>query len=470
MREELTELTLKETLEGLEKGSLSSLQLVEAYISRINKFDKKLKSFITVREEAKIEAKKADEARKSGVKKKLLGIPFAVKDNFLTKGIRTTSASYVLDNYIAHYNATSVQRLLDEGAIIIGKTNLDAWGHGSSGEHTDYGIPNNPYSYGFVTGGSSSGSAAAVAARFCLFGTGSDTGGSNRQPGSYCNVVGLKPTYGRVSRYGVIAMASSTDSIGHLTRTIWDSAYVLSITAGRDEYDATSSFTKPDQYHELLEVKEKLTIGLPKEFFEGLNKKLAKIVMTAVKILGKQGHKIIEVSIPTIKYAYPIYAVLQTSEVSSNLAKFDGIRYGNGREKFQDEAKRRIMIGTHSLSSGYADKYYIQAAKGRTLLINDFERAFAKADVLVGPVYPFAPFKHGEREKDPLQMYLSDVLTVPANLTGHPGISVPIEFMDKMPTGFQIIGKHFQEKTIFQVAQIIERELMMYKIKPQLKA
>lgn len=469
MNMELHELTIKDTLSLFKKEKLTSYDLIQSLIKRIEKYDQKLNSFITVRfSEAIKEAKNADSLRKKGINKPLLGIPVGIKDNFLTKGIKTTSASPVLNDYLPQYDSTFVKRLKDAGAIIIGKTNLDAWGHGSSGEHTIYGIPHNPYAYGYVTGGSSSGSGAAVGARFCQAASGSDTGGSNRQPGSYCNVVGLKPTYGRVSRYGVIAMASSTDSIAHLTRTIWDSAYLLSVVAGHDPLDATSSEEKKENYHQLLEPKKKVRVGIPKEYFQGLDKEVEKSVMNALMILEKNGYKLKEISLPHAKYAYPIYCLVVFSEVSSNLARYDGVRFGFSRRKFKDEARRRIMIGTHSLSAGYADKYYKLASKGRTLLIEDFRKAFNEVDVIAGPVYPFLPFKHNEREKDPLLMYLSDVLTVTANLTGNPGISVPIEFSSGLPNGLQLIAPHFKEKRLFQTGLVVERELDIYKKKPKL--
>jgi len=465
---DITSLTLKEIKEALDKKDISSYELCLACLKRIKKFNKNIHSFITVREEVVKEAKIADVERKKGSKKPLLGIPFGIKDNFLTKGIKTTSASHVLSDYIPQYDSTVVSKLKSAGALIIGKTNLDAWGHGSSGEHTDYGVTNNPYAKGYVTGGSSSGSAAAVAADFCVAATGSDTGGSNRQPASYCNIVGLKPSYGRVSRYGVIAMASSTDCMGLLTKTVWDSAYILSVIAGYDRLDSTSKEVPVPDYVQEMNKPFKAKIGVPKEFFDGIDSHVSKKVENALSILEKKGHKLVSISLPYVAYAYPIYAVVQTSEVSANLARFDGIRYGNGREYFGDEAKRRIMIGTHSLSSGYADKYYKQAMKGRTLLIKEFEKAYKKIDLIAGPVYPFPAFKHGERETDPLKMYLSDVLTVPANLTGHPSISVPIEFVNGFPTGFQLIAPHFSESRMFKVGLDIEQELQMYKVKPKL--
>ena len=463
------ELSLREALAQLKSKKISSEELTREFLGRIKKLNPLLHSFITVRENDAIEeAKEADRQRKKGSTKPLLGIPIALKDNFVTNGIRTTAASLVLKDYIPQYDATAVARLKAAGVVILGKTNLDAWGHGSSGEHTIFGVTKNPYDFSRVTGGSSSGSGASVAADLCLAATGSDTGGSNRQPGSYCNLVGLKPTYGRVSRYGIIAMASSTDSIGHLTKTVWDSASVLSVTAGFDPLDATSSQEPVEAYQQKLKPNLKWTIGVPKEFMIGLDSKVHDATNRALHVLQKNGHIIKKISLPTIKYAYPIYAIVQSSEVSSNLARFDGVRYGNDRSTFQDEARRRIMIGTHSLSAGYAARYYKQAMKGRTILIKEFNKAFSEVDIIAGPVYPFKPFKIGERENDPLQMYLSDVLTVPANLTGHPAVSVPIEFVDGLPNGLQIIAPHFQESRMFSVAQEVEDEYRMYTHKPKL--
>lgn len=468
---ELHELTIKEALTLLDDQKITSLELTESLVQRIRTFDKRLHSFITLREEEVMaESASADRDRSHNIKKPLLGIPVALKDNFLTHGVRTTSASLVLDDYIPQYDSTFAKRLKDAGAIIIGKTNLDAWGHGSSGEHTEYGVPHNPYAHGYVTGGSSSGSAAAVASRFCPLGSGSDTGGSNRQPGSYCNVVGLKPTYGRVSRYGVIAMASSTDSIAHLTRTIWDSAYVLSVVAGHDPLDATSSTHMVEQYHEGLSRPYKATLGIPKQYFEGLNRGVEKSIWNALKTLQKKGHRLVDISLPHAKYAYPAYCITVSSEISSNLARYDGIRYGFPRDRFQDEARRRIMIGTHSLSTGYANQYYKKAAKVRTLLIQDYQKVFRTVDLIAAPVYPFTPFKHQERELDPLKMYLSDILTVTANLTGYPGISVPVEFVNGLPNGLQLIAPPFEESRLFRVGNDVESELGMYKISPKLTA
>lgn len=469
---ELTNLTLKETLEGLREKKFSCFELTKTYLERIKKFDSKINSFITLREEeALAEAKKSGLELEKAEEKPLLGIPIALKDNWVTENIRTTAGSKVLDNYLPQYNATAFARLKKAGAILLGKLNLDAWGHGSSGEHSDYGNTLNPWDFSRVPGGSSSGPGAAVAADFCLVGTGTDTGGSIRQPAANCNVVGLKPTYGRVSRHGIIAMGSSFDAIGHLTKTVWDNAKVLEITAGFDPLDATSSKEKVPQYTELLDAKvQGIKIGIPKEYFTNdVEENVKKLCWQALKIMEKLGCQLKEISLPRTKYAYPIYAVLQTSEVSSNLARYDGIRYGFAREKFADEAKRRIMIGTHSLSAGYAEKYYHQALKGRTLLIQDFQKAYQEVDAVACPVWPFPPFKFEERSIDPLQMYLSDVFTVTANLTGNPALAVPVGFApEQLPVGMQLIGPNFQESLLFRLGFAYEQETQWYKIKPKL--
>ena len=469
---ELTSLTLKEALEGLKNKKFSSVELIKSHIGRIKKFNKKINAFITIcEEEALSQAREADTLIAKKAKNALLGIPVALKDNWVTKGIRSTAASKVLDNYIPQYDATAVVRLKAAGAIIIGKTNLDAWGHGSSGEHSDYGNTLNPWDYSRVTGGSSSGSGAAVSADMTLVGTGTDTGGSIRQPAAFCNVVGLKPTYGRVSRYGIIAMASSTDSIAHLTKTVWDNARVLSVTAGFDPMDGTAGKNEVPNYEDLLQGKiSGLKIGIPKEYFgKGTDEIVADTCHKALKVLEDLGCKLVDISLPHTKYAYPVYAVIQASEVSSNLLRYDGVRYGNERKMFGDEAKRRIMMGTHSLSSGYADKYYHQSLKGRTLIIRDFMEAYKKVDVIACPVWPFLPFKFDERAIDPLKMYLSDVFTAPANVSGNPSLSVPAGFSpDKLPIGIQFMGPNYSEDLLYKVAYRYEQETKWYLKKPKL--
>ncbi len=465
----LNELTIKPALNGLRKKEFSSLELVNYCFKQIAKKNPKLNAFLALnKEKALKEAGKADKSRSQGTELPLLGIPLAVKDIFLTKGLKTTAGSKVLDNYIPSYSATVVEKLENAGAIIVGKTNLDAWAHGSSGENSDFGPTKNPWNPEFVPGGSSSGSAVAVASNMCFASTGTDTGGSIRLPASFCGVVGLKPTYGRVSRYGIIAMASSLDSIGHFTKNVEDSALILSITAGKDPYDATTSDEKVDNYKTYSEKDIKgVKIGLPKKYFsKGLDKRVKERTEKAVKVLEKQGVKIEEISLPNTEYAIACYYIIQPAEVSSNLARYDGIRYGNNRTYFGDEAKRRIILGTYVLSSGYYEAYYKRAMLIRTLIKRDFDKAFKKVDAIITPISPTLPWKLGERVDDPLKMYLSDIFTVTANLSGIPGLSVPIGFIDGLPTGMQILGPQFSEKLLFKIGYAYEQETNWYKIKP----
>lgn len=450
--------TIKSTLENLKNKEFSSLELVKSYFEKIKREDKELNSFITIDEKGALEqAKKADELISQGEILPLLGIPIAIKDVFLTKNLRTTAGSKVLDNYTPQYDSTVVKRLKNAGAVIIGKTNCDAWAHGSSGENSDYGPTKNPFNKDYVPGGSSSGSAAAVAADFCLASTGTDTGGSIRLPASFTNTVGLKPTYGRVSRYGIIAMSSSQDSIGHFTKTVEDSAIILSVTAGKDKMDATTTEETVRDYAGSLTGLKKIKIGIAKEYFsKGLDPDIKSSIEKALRFFEKEGFELVEISLPHTEYAIAAYYVIQPSEVSSNLARFDGIRYGNSRNTFADEAKRRIMLGTFTLSAGYYDAYYKKAMKVRTLIKKDFEDAFRKVDVIISPVSPTLPWKFGEKADNPLEMYLSDALTVPANLAGIPGISVPIGFVNNLPVGMQILGPHFSEELLFKVGNYYE--------------
>ncbi len=473
---ELNNLSIKEALEGLKKKSFSAKELVEACLKRINKIDKTLNAFITVSEKEAFE--KAGEMDNKISKEKnpleefpLLGIPVALKDLYSTKGVKTTAGSKVLENYIPAYDATVVKKLKGAGAIIIGKTNCDAWAHGASGEHSDFGPTKNPYDLERVPGGSSSGSATSVISGECLSAMGTDTGGSIRLPASYCNVVGIKPTYGRVSRYGIVAMASSLDSIGHLSKTVYDNALILNVTAGKDDLDATTSDKEKTDYTKNIKTGIKgLTVGIPKEYFvNGADKKVEERVREAIKVMEKLGAKVSEVSLPHTKYAIPVYYIIQSSEVSSNLARYDGIRLGNGRETFGDEAKRRIMLGTYTLSAGYYEAYYLKAMKVRTLIRKDFDEVFKKVDVLIAPVSPHLPFKIGEKTNDPLQMYLEDVLTAPINLSGIPGLALPCGFVDSLPVGMQILGPHFSEELLYKVGYAYEQETQWYKIKPKIK-
>lgn len=449
--------SIKGLREGFKKKQFSSEWVVKDCLKDIK--DDKLNAFITVCDkEAVKKAKEADKKIKDGIDLPLLGVPISAKDIYLTKGIKTTAASKILDDYIPQYSATAVEKLEEAGAIIIGKTNCDAWAHGSSGENSDYGPTKNPYNEEFVPGGSSSGSAVSVAANLSLVSMGTDTGGSIRLPASFCNVVGLKPTYGRVSRYGVISMASSLDSIGHFTKSVEESALALSVTAGKDPKDATTPNEKVDDYESYLNKGVRgLKIGLPKEYFsKGLDLKIKESIEKKVKELEKLSAEIVEVSLPNTEYGIACYYIIQPAEVSSNLGRYDGIRYGNTRDFFGDEAKRRIMLGTYVLSSGYYDAYYKKAMQVRTLVKKDFDEAFKKVDVLITPVSPTMPWKIGEKVNDPLAMYLSDVYTVNVNMAGIPGLAVPAGFIDDLPVGLQILGPHFSEGKLFQVGHAIE--------------
>jgi len=468
----LNELTIKEAKAGLKAKEFTSVELTKACLEQIIKHNQRLNAFITIVEKEALEqAAKADLLISSGQDLPLLGIPLALKDLFSTKGIKTTAASNVLRNYIPTYDATVVKKLKAAGAIIIGKTNLDAWAHGSSGENSDFGPTKNPWNIDYVPGGSSSGSAVSVASNMCLAATGTDTGGSIRLPACFNNVVGLKPTYGRVSRYGIVAMASSLDSIGHFTKTVEDSALLFNITAGSDEMDSTTLPAIPEDFTQDLEKSIKgIKIGIPKEFVtKDIDREVKSAFEKSVKVLKDMGAEIIEVSLPYTEYGTAAYYIIQPSEVSSNLARYDGIRYGKGRGSFGDEARRRIMLGTFTLSSGYYDAYYKKAMQVRTLIKKDFDDAFKKIDALISPVCPTIPWKLGEKINDPLKMYLSDVLTVTANIAGIPGLSVPAGFSNnKLPIGIQIMGKQLSEKLLFQIGSAFEKQTNYYKEKPNL--
>ena len=457
---QLNQLTIHQAQEGLSKKKFSCLDLTRACLLKIKKDNPRLNIFLTVCEKEALEqAEQADKERKDIRLKPLLGIPLAIKDNFCTEGIRTTAASRVLENYFPAYEATAVKKLKEAGAIIIGKTNLDAWAHGSSGENSDFGPTKNPWNENYVPGGSSSGSAAALAAQMAFGAVGVDTGGSIRLPASFCGVVGLKPTYGRISRYGVIAMASSLDTVGCFGKEVKDTALLLKIMAGADGFDATAlELPVPDYLNSLEKPIKNLKIGLPKEYFaKGLDTRIKKKIQSVVENLKKQGAKISEVSLPHSRYALAVYYIIQPSEVSSNLARYDGLRYGLERRFFGDEAKRRIILGTYTLSAGYYEAYYLKAMKVRTLIKRDFDEVFKKVDVLLTPVSPTLPFKIGERVNNPLEMYLSDIFTVTANLAGIPGLSLSAGLVEGLPVGFQILGPQFSEERLFQVAYQYEQ-------------
>ncbi len=402
------------------------------------------------------------------------GIPCAIKDNILIKDEICTAGSKILENYRSAYDATVIKKLKKKGISFIGKTNLDEFAMGASTENSAFGPTKNPHDLTKVPGGSSGGSAAAVAAGLCTFALGSDTGGSIRQPAAFCGVVGLKPTYGRVSRHGLIPLGSSLDQIGPITKNVYDAAYIMNIVAGKDKMDATTVDVEvPDYTQNLNDGVKGLKIGIPKEYFgEGLDKKVKETIENAIKDLEKDGAETIEVSLPHSKYAVPTYYIVLPSEISANLARFDGIRYGysnqkgdnlidvylNSREEgFGDEPKRRIIIGTYALSSGYFDAYYIKAQQVRTLIKQDFDKAFEKVDILIGPTTPTTAFGLGEKTDDPIEMYLADIYTAAINLAGLPAISIPCGKVDNLPVGLQIIGKQFDEPTVLKVAHTYEQ-------------
>lgn len=456
-----TPLTIKETQKGLVKKDFSAVELVDSYIKKIDE-NKDLNAYITVCEdEAYKKAKEIDSVIKDSPenllsKYPMLGVAIGHKDLFLTKGIRTTAASKVLETYIPPYSATIVRKIDNAGGIILGKTNCDAWAHGASGENSDFGPSKNPWNKQYVPGGSSSGSAISVAAGLSLAATGTDTGGSIRQPANFCGIIGLKPTYGAVSRYGVIAMASSLDTVGFFANQVEDVEKIFSTVRGPDGYDATlpNRETKPQE-----SSVSRLKIGIPKEYFtEGLDKEVEKEVYKAIDIFKKQGVDIVEVSIPHTKYAIDVYYIIQPAEVSSNLGRYDGIRFGYDRSKFGSEAVRRIMLGTYVLSAGYYDAYYLKAQKVRTLLIKEFEKVFREVDALITPVSPTPAFELGEKSSDPLKMYLSDIFTVSANIVGIPALALPYGFTKKgLPLGFQLMGNRFSEKVLFDLGKIFHK-------------
>ena len=454
----LNELTVLEALEGLKKKEFISVELVKACLAQIEKYDSKIKAFLRVTPE--IALKRAEEADKeisskgadAFKNKPLLGIPYAAKDNYSTKGVETTASSKVLEGYVPPFDATAVKRLCDAGAILLGKTNLDAFAHGSSTETSDFGTTFNPWDLSKVPGGSSGGSAAAVASHMVLFATGSETGGSTRGPASWCGVTGVKPSYGRVSRYGIVAMASSTDSPGPLTKTAEDAAVVLRVMAGKDPLDATSLQTEVPDY--LVEGKsfsmKGVKIGRPVSYFEmELEEGTRKKIDEAIDVFRTLGAEIIDVDMLSPKYSIAVYTILQRSEVSSNLARLDGIRYGNDRNSFGFEAKKRIMLGAYTLSSGYYDAYYAKAQKVRTLIKQSFDAAFEKVDLLVAPSMPCVALNVGESSNSPMFGEMMDVLNEPSCIAGVPGISVPCGFYNGLPVGVQIMSKINEESKIF---------------------
>jgi aspartyl-tRNA(Asn)/glutamyl-tRNA(Gln) amidotransferase subunit A len=448
--------SLKELHTLLQKKEISSVDLVKESFARIEKLDNTLHGFITLRnnEEVLKEAEERDNIR-TDEDPILSGIPYSLKDAYVTEGFRTTAASKVLDNFIPPYNASVYNKIQSQGAIIIGKNNMDAWGHGGSTENTDYQAGKNPWDTSRIPGGSGGGCAIAVASRMVGFAIGEDTGGSIRNPSGLCGISGLKVTYGRVSRYGAIAYASSLDTVGPHAKSVEDLAYILEYMAGKDPKDATSSSrTVPSYAHGLdTNIKGK-KIGLPKEFFrKGLDPEIKEIIMKAVKQYEDLGAEIVEVSIPYLEYGVAIYYLIAMSETSSNLARYDGIRFGNNRSYFSAETMRRIMVGTYALSAGYADKLYKKAQKARTVLIQEFDNAFEACDILLTPIVPGKTRKIGELINDPLQNLLEDLYTVTVNLVGIPGLAVPAGFT----VGMQLLGKKFAEGELFNMGHAYQQ-------------
>ena len=477
----LNQLTIQQAHDGLKKGEFSSVELTKACLARIKKRNKDINAFISVFEkEALVEAKKADELIAKKKQKALTGIPFAVKDAICTAGARSTAAAKILDNYVPSFDATVIKKIREQGAVLLGKNNCDAFGHGASNENSMYGPVKNPHDLTKVAGGSSGGSATAVADDMCIFAIGEDTGGSIRQPASFCGVVGLRPSYGRNSRYGIMPMASSLDTVGPITKTVEDCAIVEEIIAGRDELDATTVSDEVPKYgRKFSAVSRKLRIGIPKEYFnaEGIDKEVKDIVEKKIKSVKTQNFASVEfvgVSLPMTKYAIPVYYIIVPSEDSSNLGRLDGIRYGvradadnlydvyakSRAQGFPEEVKRRIMIGAYALSAGYYDAYYRKAQKVRTLIIKDFEKVFESVDILLTPTSPFPAFGIGEKKDDVLAMYLADIFVAPASVAGLPAISVPAgKTKSGLPVGMQIIGARLREDLVLNMARIIEKLL-----------
>jgi aspartyl-tRNA(Asn)/glutamyl-tRNA(Gln) amidotransferase subunit A len=473
---DLSQLTIASTRSAIAEKKVSAQNLVEDFYKKIRAEDGEVHAWLTLSEDrAMAQARRIDDLAGQGAPlPPLAGVPVGIKDVMVTRGVRSTAGSKILEHFIPPYDCTAVARLEAAGAIVLGKMNCDEFAMGSSNENSAYGPVHNPRDTSRVPGGSSGGSAAAVAAGTAVATLGSDTGGSIRQPASFCGIVGLMPTYGRVSRYGLIAFASSLDHIGPLTRTVRDAAIVLRVIAGRDPLDSTSADVPVSDYEqELVKPVRGLRLGVPKEYFgEGLDAEVRAAVEAAIHRLGSEGAEVLPISLPHTPYAIPTYYVIATAEASSNLARYDGVRYGyrspqprtlaemyrrTRDQGFGAEVKRRIMLGTYALSAGYYDAYYLKAQKVRTLIARDYAEAFTKVDAIVTPTAPSAAFKLGEKTDDPLAMYLADIYTVTADLAGVPGISVPCgSTRSGLPIGLQVLGRHFEEGTVLRVAQAVQ--------------
>lgn len=445
----ITSLTLTQTLKALDNKEFDLDELNKAYLERIEKYNPALNAFLDIEDQSK-------------------GIPAGVKDIIVTQNIKTTASSKILSNFIPPYNASVISKLLEKGVSVIGKTNCDEFAMGSSGENSAYGPTKNPWDVAKVPGGSSAGSAAAVAADLAVFTLGTDTGGSIRQPASLCGVVGLKPSYGRVSRYGSIAMASSLDQIGPFGKSVEDVRLILEWISGGGKHDS-NCIQEPFVAKKKLTDLKGIKVGVPKEYFaQGLDKGVEKVIRDAISKLQDLGAQIVDISLPHTEYAVATYYIIMSSEVSANLARFDEIRFGSKREDFGEEVKRRIMLGTFTLSAGYFDAYFTKAAKVRTLIKQEFEKAFEKVDCIVGPVSPTVAWNLGEKVDDPLAMYLSDAYTIPASLAGIPGLSIPCGFSEGLPVGLQILGKYMDEDSILAIGEVYEKNTEWRKEKPKL--
>jgi aspartyl-tRNA(Asn)/glutamyl-tRNA(Gln) amidotransferase subunit A len=484
---ELNQLTIHELQEKIKSGETSAVQIAEAVFSRIDAVEERVHSFIRLmKEEAMIAAEKADDDIKKGNIKALTGIPIALKDIVCTKGIITTCGSHILCNFVPPYDATVVEKLRDAGAVFVGKTNMDEFAMGSSTETSYFGVTRNPWDLARIPGGSSGGSATAVAADECVASIGSDTGGSIRQPAALCGVVGMKPTYGRVSRFGLIAFASSLDQIGPFTKDVEDCAIMMNALAGFDPKESTSVPVEVPDYRQYTGRDiHGWKVGIPREYFiEGIDPEVNAAIKNAIAVIEKIGGKCVDISLPHTQYCLAVYYIIAPAEASSNLARYDGVKYGfrsadggdlldmykNTRSQgFGVEVKRRIMIGTYALSAGYYDAYYKKASQVRALIKRDFEEAWKKCDVILTPTTPTPAFKIGEKTDNPLQMYLSDIFTISTNLAGIPGISVPCGFTSGgLPVGVQFLAGHFEEGKLIQIASAYERNAQIEKRRPQL--
>ena len=483
---DITGLTLREARELLERNQVSSVELTQAVLDRIDLVEPAVRAFVTVTEDLALErAREADASIAAGDGTLLTGVPMQLKDNICTRGVATTCSSRMLQGFVPTYDATSTSRLYAAGAVLMGKGNLDEFAMGSSTENSALFPTGNPWDVSRVPGGSSGGPAAAVAAGESFYSLGSDTGGSIRQPAALCGVVGLKPTYGLVSRYGLVAFASSLDQIGPLTRNVADSAVVLSAIAGHDPLDSTSiDYPVPDYARALNGDIKGVRIGVPKEYFvEGMEPGVEEAVRSAIRTFEELGARVEETSLPHTPYALAVYYIIAPSEASANLARYDGVKYGYSakqaesmwdalektrQEGFGPEVKRRIMLGTYALSAGYYDAYYLKAQKVRTLIRREFDEVFERFDALVTPTSPSVAFKMGEKMDDPLQMYLSDILTIPANIAGIPAISLPCGMADGLPVGLQIMAAHMGEETLLRVAHAYEQATEWHKLRPEL--